>query len=176
MPNIALCQDVCVQENDTVDRIIEQWRRERPDLDPSAKSVTGRIVRAADVILRRFGAAFEPLGVRDGEYSALSALRRSGAPYELAPSDLTQQLMVTSGGLSLMIDRLERKEMVRRRPNPNDRRSVLVGLTEHGRAVIDQAMTAHTAAEHELVAGLTKRDADQLARLLAKLLRANDAA
>ena len=166
----ALCQDTCVKEIDAVDRIIEQWHVERPDLDPSAKAVTGRIVRASDHILRRCHEAFAPLGVKDGEYSALAALRRSGAPYELSPSALTQQLMVTSGGLSLMLDRLERDGLVRRRPNPDDRRGVLVTLTKRGVAVVDEAMTAHATVEHELVAGLTERERDQLARLLAKLL------
>ena len=91
-----------MKDEDAVDRIIGQWRQERPDLDPSGKAVTGRVVRAADLISRRNEAAFAPLGIKGGEYSALSALRRSGAPYELSPSQMSEHLMVTSGGLSLM--------------------------------------------------------------------------
>jgi DNA-binding MarR family transcriptional regulator len=159
-----------------VDRIIHQWRVERPDLDPSGKAVTGRIVRAADLIHRRNDAAFAPWGLKGGEYSALSALRRSGAPYELSPSQIGAHLMVTSGGLSLMLDRLERAGLVVRRPHPDDRRSVLVSLTDEGLRSIDGAMTAHAGAEQEIVAGMTAREVTQLARLLAKLLRTNDEA
>jgi len=165
-----MCQDTLVKEIDAVDRIIDQWREQRPDLDPSAKAVTGRIVRAADLILRRCRVPIAPLGVKDGEYSALVALRRSGEPYELSPAALTQQLMVTSGGLSLMVDRLERDGLVRRRPNPDARRGELVALTNRGVSVVEEAMTAHTAIEHELVAGLTAREQQQLAGLLRKLL------
>jgi len=168
-----MCQDAFVKENDVVERIIEQWRRERPDLDPSGKAVTGRVVRAADLIARKNQAAFAPLGIKGGEYSALSALRRGGAPYELSPSQMSEHLMVTSGGLSLMLDRLERAGLVRRRPHPEDRRSVLVSLTDDGLRTIDEAMTAHTAVEHEIVDGLTAKEISQLAGLLAKLLRTN---
>jgi DNA-binding MarR family transcriptional regulator len=165
-----------VKEDDVVDRIIEQWRVERPDLDPSAKAVTGRIVRAADLVARRNQAAFAPWGIKGGEYSALSALRRSGAPYELSPSQMHEHLMVTSGGLSLMLDRLERAGLVRRRPHPDDRRSVLVSLTDEGLRTIDGAMTAHATVEQEIVAGLSAREVTQLATLLAKLLRTNEEA
>jgi DNA-binding MarR family transcriptional regulator len=157
-----------------VDRIMAQWREARPDLDPSGKAVTGRVVRAAEFIARRNHAVFAPLGIRDGEYSALSALRRSGAPYELSPSQMSEHLMVTSGGLSLMLDRLERAGLVRRRPNEHDRRSVLVSLTDDGLQTINEAMTLHARVEQEIVSGLSARESTQLAQLLAKLLRTND--
>lgn len=151
-----------------------QWHEQRPDLDPSGKAVTGRIVRAADLIARRNQAVFAPLGIKGGEYSALSALRRSGSPYELSPSQMSEHLMVTSGGLSLMLDRLERAGLVRRRPHPEDRRSVLVSLTDDGLRTIDEAMTAHASVELDIVSGLSARDRSQLAGLLAKLLRSNE--
>ena len=163
-----------MKDEDAVDRIIGQWRQERPDLDPSGKAVTGRVVRAADLISRRNEAAFAPLGIKGGEYSALSALRRSGLPYELSPSQMSDHLMVTSGGLSLMVDRLERAGLVRRRPHLEDRRSVLVSLTDDGLRTIDEAMTAHAAVEQEVVSGLSAREVSQLAVLLAKLLRTNE--
>jgi DNA-binding MarR family transcriptional regulator len=163
-----------VKDEDLVDRIIRQWREQRPDLDPSGKAVTGRIARAADLIARRNQEVFAPLGIKGGEYSALSALRRVGAPYELSPSQMSEQLMVTSGGLSLMLDRLERAGLVRRRPHPEDRRSVLVSLTDEGVRTINEAMTAHAAVELDVVSGLSPREVTQLAGLLAKLLRTNE--
>jgi DNA-binding MarR family transcriptional regulator len=87
---------------------------------------------------------------------------------------MSEHLMVTSGGLSLMLDRLERAGLVRRRPHPEDRRSVLVALTADGLRTIDAAMTAHAAVEQQIVAGLSAREVEQLAGLLAKLLRTND--
>lgn len=156
--------------------MIDQWRAQRPDLDPSGKAVTARIVRGAALTRRRIDEAIKDLGIRDGEFGTLSALRRVGAPYELSPSQLTQHLVISSGGLSLMLDRLERAGQVRRRPHPHDRRGVLVSLTDAGVEVIDEAMTRLASVEQQLVGGLTQRERDQLARLLAKYLRINDGA
>src|SRR5687767_12474479 len=90
---------------DAVDAIVEQWRRERPDLDPSAKEITGRIVRLAGLFQQTFSKAFEPLGITDGEFGVLSALRRAGAPFELTPTDLARHRTMTSGGMTAVIDR-----------------------------------------------------------------------
>jgi DNA-binding MarR family transcriptional regulator len=173
-PHLSLCKDTFVKDDDLVDRVIEQWRVERPDLDPSGKAVTARIVRAAGLTRRRIDDAIHDLGVREGEFGTLAALRRAGAPYELSPSQLTQHLVLSSGGLSLMLDRFERAGLVRRRRNPDDRRGVLVALTDAGLEVIDEAMTRLADVEQQLVGGLTTRERDQLARLLAKYLRTND--
>jgi DNA-binding MarR family transcriptional regulator len=171
-----LCQDEIVSDQpDRVDHVIEQWRRERPDLDPSAKAVTGRVVRAGDLIRRRMSEALAPLGVRDGDYGLLSALRRAGDPFELSPTELRRHLLITSGGLTLQIERMERSDLVARRPNPDDGRGTLVRLTPHGRDVVDQAMARHADLEHELMAGLSAEEADTLAGLLRKLLRDLDA-
>ena len=164
------------EERDRVDRIIEQWRRERPDLDPTAKGVTGRVVRIGDLIQARMGDALAPLGIRDGDYGLLSALRRSGDPFEQSPTELRQHLVITSGGLTLQLERLERAGLVQRRPNPADGRSVLVRLTPEGRALADEAMERHAALEHEMVAGLTSEERDVLVGLLRKLLGSLDAA
>jgi DNA-binding MarR family transcriptional regulator len=163
----AAAEDAAI---DSVDRIIEQWHRERPDLDPAAKAVTGRIVRLNGILQRRMGDAFARHGLNGGTYGILAALRRAGAPFELTPSELTRHLMVTTGGMTAMIDRLERQGLVARRPNPDDRRGVLVRLTDEGRAIVDAAMVDHTAAEHELVAGLSTAERDELARLLRVVL------
>ena len=86
MSQDALHQVTLDGESDAVDVIVEQWRRERPDLDPGAKQVTGRIIRLASLFQRSYGEAFEPLGLNDGDYGQLAALRRAGAPYELTPT------------------------------------------------------------------------------------------
>jgi DNA-binding MarR family transcriptional regulator len=155
---------------DAVDVIVEQWRRERPDLDPGPKEVTGRIIRLASLFQDAYSEAFEPLGLNDGDYGVLAALRRAGAPYELTPTELARHQMMTSGGMTAALDRLERKGLVARVPNPADRRGSLVRLTDEGRARIDEAMSRHVVAERELIAGLTEQERLQLHRLLAKLL------
>jgi DNA-binding MarR family transcriptional regulator len=155
---------------DAVDMIIEQWRRERPDLDPAAKEITGRIVRLASLFHQSYGEAFAAAGLKDGAYGVLVALRRAGAPYELTPTELARHRMMTSGGMTAVIDRLEHQGLVARTPNPNDRRGSLIRLTTAGRRAVDEAMNLHTEAEHGLVQGLSSGERTQLTRLLRKLL------
>jgi DNA-binding MarR family transcriptional regulator len=157
-----------------VDSIVEQWAKERPDLDASGKHVTGRVVRLASLFQRAFAERFREAGLGEGAYGVLAALRRSGPPYELTPTALAQHRMMTSGGMTPVIDGLERQGLVERVPNPADRRGSLVRLTRSGRAAVDRAMAMHAEAEQELVAGLGPREREQLARLLRKLLLSVD--
>jgi DNA-binding MarR family transcriptional regulator len=163
-------QDALDQGKDPVDVIVEQWRRERPDLDPSAKHVTGRVVRLGGLFQDAYARAFAPLGLNDGDYGVLATLRRAGDPFRLTPTDLARQRMMTSGGMTAAIDRLERKGLLRRLPNPADRRGSLVELSDDGRRVVDDAMARHAETEHGLVAALTTPERGQLERLLRKLL------
>lgn len=158
-----------------VDRVIEEWGRERPDLDATGKAVTARIVRLADAFHRAFDAEYARFGLKRSAYSALLALRRTGAPFELTPSQITEQLFVTSGGLTPLLDRLEGDGLVRRRPHPVDRRGLIVTLTDAGRERVDQAMAAHAATEQRLLTGLNARERSQLAALLKKLAAATGA-
>jgi DNA-binding MarR family transcriptional regulator len=104
----------------------------------------------------------------------LAPLRRAGAPFELTPTELAKHRMMTSGGMTAALDRLERKGLLARVPNPADRRGSLVRLTDAGRRVIDDAMTQHVLTEERLVAGLDRRERAQLSGLLRKLLEAVD--
>jgi DNA-binding MarR family transcriptional regulator len=128
------------------------------------------VIRLAGLFQQAYGEAFEPLGITEGEYGVLAALRRAGAPFRLTPTDLARTRMMTSGGMTAAIDRLERKGLVARAPNPADRRGSLVGLTDEGRRVIDEAMTRHVEVEHRLVEALPARDRERLADLLRRLL------
>ena len=169
-----MSQDTCQQDTsdgDPVDRIIEEWARERPDLDVSAKEVAGRIVRLASLFQQAYSEIFEPLGLNEGDYGVLAPLRRAGAPFELTPTELAKHRMMTSGGMTAALDRLERRGLIARVPNPADRRGSLVQLTETGRHAIDEAMTQHVQTEQQLVAGLTPKEQTQLRDLLRKLLQ-----
>jgi DNA-binding MarR family transcriptional regulator len=143
---------------------------ERPDLDPSAKGVTGRIVRLAGLFQHAYSEAFTPIGINDGDYGVLAALRRQGEPFELTPTALARQMMMTSGGMTAAIDRVERKGFAARAPNPADRRGSLVRLTDDGRRVVDEAMARHVEVEHRLVAALGPEDREHLADLLRSVL------
>lgn len=172
-----MCQDAWPQAtSDAVDAIIEQWRRERPDLDSSYKHVTGRVVRLAALFLNAYGEVFTPLGLSEGDYGVLVTLRRAGTPHRLTPTDLARQQMMTSGGMTAAIDRLERKGLVARRPNPNDRRGHLIELTGEGRMLIDRAMERHADAERRLVQALSETERTTLEGLLRKLLLSLEAA
>jgi DNA-binding MarR family transcriptional regulator len=155
---------------DAVDEIIEQWRRERPDLDPSAKEITGRIIRLADLFQRTYAEAFRPLGINEADFGILSPLRRAGEPFELTPTELARHRMITSGGMTAAIDRVERRGLVSRTPNPSDRRGTLIRLTAEGLRVVEAAMERHADAEHRLVASLSPKDQATLRRLLKTLL------
>jgi DNA-binding MarR family transcriptional regulator len=163
-------QDALEQDTDPVGEIVNEWRRERPELDVDAKEITGRIVRLASIFRRAYADAFEPLGLNEGDYGVLAPLRRAGAPYELTPTELSRHRMMTSGGMTAALDRLERKGLLERTPNPADRRGSLVRLTDAGRRVVDEAMTAHVEVEGRLVEALGTTERSQLETLLRKLL------
>lgn len=156
--------------DDPVEKVLDQWRRERPDLDPAPMGTVGRLLRAAALI----GAGVDRLaaehGLSRGEGDVLLTLRRSGSPYRLRPSDLARAQLVTPGGMTSRLDRLERAGLVRRRPDAQDRRVLEVELTAKGRKLTDRVLPEHIANENSLLAGLTERERVQLDRLLAKLL------
>ena len=117
-----------------------------------------------------------PLGINEGDYGILAPLRRAGPPFALSPTELARHRMITSGGMTPALDRLERKGFVTRRPNPGDRRSSLVVLTDAGLAVVDEAMSVHAAVEQRLVAALDESERASLTDTLRRLLIANEPA
>lgn len=152
-------------------RAIEQWRKERPDLDLRPMAVIGRISEAAQVISRgRLAPLFARFGLQAGEFDVLATLRRAGAPHALTPTALYEATMVTSGAMTARLDRLEKAGLIARAPHPEDRRGVLVMLTEKGRALIDEAVTAHVENEHLILAGLTGEEQETLIALLEKVI------
>jgi DNA-binding MarR family transcriptional regulator len=155
---------------DHVDEIIEQWRRERPDLDPRPMGVFGRFARLAAHLDRELTAGVAPFGLERWEFDVLATLRRSGAPYELTAGQLVASAMLTSGAITNRIDRLADRGLIERRADPADRRVVRVGLLPAGRELVDRAVEAHLDNERRLLAALGPRDQEQLARLLRRLL------
>lgn len=155
---------------DRIDAILAQWKRERPDLETMPMGVIGRIQRAASALRPRLDSTHEESGLLGDSFDVLASLRRSGPPYQLTPTELYREMMLTSGAMTNRIDRLEASGLVTRRPDPDDRRGTLVRLTAKGKAVIDSAATKHVANETRLLSALTAREQQQLTDVLRKLL------
>jgi DNA-binding MarR family transcriptional regulator len=157
-------------EADHIDGIIAQWRRERPELDTAALGLVGRLMRTAALAEE---VLVEPLRERDleaGWFDVLAALRRSGAPYQLNPKVLMETVMLSSGGMTKRLDRLERAGLVKRGPDPADRRGTLVRLTARGKRVADRTVEFHIANEEQLLAPLDEDERATLDGLLRKLV------
>ncbi|MFG3050240.1 MarR family winged helix-turn-helix transcriptional regulator [Kitasatospora sp. NPDC048239] len=155
---------------DEVDRLVAAWRRERPDLDVEPLEVLSRVSRLARHLDRARRTAFAEHGLEPWEFDVLTALRRAGSPYQLSPGQLLTQTLVTSGTMTNRIDRLTGKGLVKRLPDPDDRRGVLVRLTDDGRDRADQALAGLLAHERELLAQLTSGQQGELAGLLRQLV------
>jgi DNA-binding MarR family transcriptional regulator len=160
----------CYMSQDAIDRIVEEWNRERPDLDVSPTHILQRITRIYLLQSAAFAEVFGQYGVSFGEYEVLAALVRSGAPYRLSPGRLAGAMVLSSGATTNRIDKLEEAGLVERMPDPDDRRGIMVVLTDKGRTVVDEALVAHLANEERLLGGLSATDRRQLTTLLRKLL------
>jgi DNA-binding MarR family transcriptional regulator len=156
-------------ERDEVDRIVDAWERERPDLDFAPLQVLSRVGRLARHLDRARRTAFAASGLESWEFDVLSALRREGEPYQLSPKLLLQQTLVSSGTMTNRIDRLVERGLVTRHADPHDRRGVLVSMTAEGRARADTAITQLLESERDLLAALPAADRDRLAGLLRVL-------
>jgi DNA-binding MarR family transcriptional regulator len=156
-------------ERDGVDVILEQWRRERPELDPSPIGVIGRISRLARELEQRLEVVYRRHGLEPGWHDVLATLRRNGPPYQLRPTDFSGQLMLTSSGTTKRLDRLEQAGLIARAPDPDDRRGTLITLTAAGHQLIDAVTEAHLDNERELLGALTADERRRLADLLRKL-------
>jgi DNA-binding MarR family transcriptional regulator len=162
--------------SDEVDDIVARWRSERPDLDVAPLEVLSRVSRLARHLDRARRAAFAAHGLEAWEFDVLSALRRQGAPYQLSPGALLRSTLVTSGTMTNRIDRLAEAGLVSRHRDPQDKRGVLVRLTEGGRRTVDAAMSDLLSRERELLTGLRPGQQEDLAGLLRILLAPFDAA
>lgn len=155
---------------DEVDRIVEAWARERPDLDVAPLSVLSRVTRLSRHLDLARRQAFARHGLEPWEFDVLSALRRAGAPYRMSPGALLTQTLVTSGTMTNRIDRLASRALVERLPSPDDRRGVLVSLTEEGRSRVDAAMSTLLDVERALLGSLPAPERTRLADLLRTLV------
>lgn len=143
-----------------------QWHQERPDLDVSPQGIIGRLTRLAQHLDEELTVVYRSWGLGEGEFDLLATLRRSGEPFELTPGELASSTLVSSGAVTKRVDRCLEKGWVTRRVSDKDGRGRVIALTQAGRALIDEAFTAHMANEQRLVASLGDLERSRLARLL----------
>lgn len=161
---------IVTSEPDEVDRLVFEWQRERPDVDASPLHVLSRVSRLARHLDRERRSAFQSHDLEQWSFDVLAALRRTGVPYELTPGTLLQQTLVTSGAMTNRLDRLEDAGFVRRRPDPDDRRGVLVRLTPSGKRRVDACLADLLERERQFLVALSGDDQARLADLLRRML------
>lgn len=155
---------------DHTDWVLEGWQQQRPDLDMSPMAVLNRLSRLQSYLQPEIAAVFERFGLTTPSFAVIAALRRAGPPYQRSQRALMDTLQLTSGTISVRIDRLEREGLVERAHDPDDQRGVLVRLTEQGLRVFDQVAPLHLANEDRLLSALSQVQREQLASLLRTLL------
>lgn len=152
-----------------MEAILAQWRRERPDIDPSPMAVCGDIWRVAEVLRRGVSANLETVGLDLAGFDVLLTLRRQGRGQALSPSNLAKEMVLSTSAMTNRLDRLEKRGLIERLADPDDRRSLRIALTDAGFALADKAVESHVETEARLIAGLNDAEQAQLRALLARI-------
>ncbi len=153
-------------KGDIIDEMNAAWQRELPDLDPSPLEVVGRVIVIAQYLERSVNAALEPLGLSLGQFDILATLRRQGAKGKMTPSQLMKSVMLSSGGMTNRIDRLEQAGWIRREEDPEDRRGVVVGLTKKGCELIEKATAARFEEARQSLPPLKGKELKEFGKML----------
>lgn len=156
-------------EPDWTDRMLEHWAGRDPRLEREGAQVISRISRIALHLSRWEDDVFGQFGLNRGEVGVLAVLRATGPPHRLSPTHLSRALLLSSAGMTSRLDRLERRGLLSRIPDPDDRRGVLVELTDHGARLADAAVAAIADGQTRVMAGLTAEEIRTLGELLRKL-------
>jgi DNA-binding MarR family transcriptional regulator len=159
---------------DRIDGIRTDLARTRPGLDSSGVAITGRLLDLARHVTAQREAELQAFDLTVADYDVLATLRRRAGEAGLNPRDVQRAVMVTSGGMTKRLDRLEQAGLIERRPDPTDRRGVLIRLTPQGRSTIDKALDAMLGVERQTLERAITDDADRarLEELLRQLLLA----
>lgn len=152
-----------------INTIVEQWHRERPDLDPEPMRLFGALAQAHLLTTPYMNNVLERHGLVRGTFDVLSALRRAGPPYSLTPKQLAQSLLLSGAGMTNRLDRLESLNLIARLPEPNDRRSLKIQLTQKGVKLVDEIIPRFVEAQRRLVTRLGMAETETLLGLLDRL-------
>ncbi|MBS1164534.1 MAG: MarR family transcriptional regulator [Proteobacteria bacterium] len=157
------------EAQDNIDRRRAQWTAELPDLDTRGMAILGRMRWITLNLRPPIEAIFEKHGLDSGEFDVIATLRRSGPPYCLRPTELYCWLMISSGGLTARLAKLEKAGLITRLPDPDDARSTLVKLTPEGIDLAERAFREDMAFESAVLDALTPNECAALETLLRKL-------
>jgi DNA-binding MarR family transcriptional regulator len=149
--------------------MIDGWTRERPDLDFSAMATIMQAFGVHDAVHGRMSEELQALGLGTNEAATLSILRSAGEPFQMTPTLLSKAIQCTTGGMTRLLDSVQGRALVRRIPSPEDRRSLLVELTEEGVEVSNRVLELQAKVTGEVLAALTPTETAQLEKLLGKL-------
>jgi DNA-binding MarR family transcriptional regulator len=159
-----------IWKNDRVGAGMQRWQREFPDVDCSGKAVVGRLLHLREVFLDAINRTLAKHRLKYPAFAVLATLRVEGAPYRMSPKALLDVLILTSGGLSNLLRRLEKAGLIRRRSDDIDGRGVIVELTEQGRRIVEPAMRDHAETERRLISALSRDEQDAVATALARMM------
>ncbi len=157
------------QPKDLIEQIVQDWQRSNESLDTSGTEIIGRIVRLSSLIGKKVDENLAQYDLVVGEFDVLAALLRADK-HQLTPTQIQAVILISSGGLSNRINRLEKSGYIVRLPDPADRRGVIVELTAEGKALIEKIVPTHLAVENSLIESMSKADAASLQYLLRGLL------
>ncbi len=155
---------------DRLDRLSAEWSEQRSDMDITPWQVWGRITRINDIFLQRLNDLLTRHGLNYTELQILGALIVSGPPYESKPNAISRHYLLTSGGMTNALTRMERKGLVTRRRDANDRRGVIVSVTDLGLEKFNHVITKENAIEHRMLAGISQEERTVVATILRKIL------
>jgi DNA-binding MarR family transcriptional regulator len=155
---------------DVIDKLVDDWRTARPDLDPAPLEVVGRVLVLAQHLEESVEAALAKHNLTLGQFDILATLRRHGPRGGLTPSDLLGSVLLSSGGMTARLDKLEEAGLIVRVPDPDDRRMVVIELTPKGRRVIDAATATRFAEAKASLPPLSATEMQTLAGLLRRWL------
>ena len=157
------------RREDVLDELLDDWHRERPDVDTAAMSIVGRIIHLSGLLQIDANKALKPFNLRYTDFDVLATLRRRGEPFKLTPTQLRRSVLITSGAMTACLDRLENAGLVKRQPDPKDRRGTIVRITAKGKSLIDAAIVPRFEVAAEVLSSLSKSERNRLSTLLKKL-------
>ena len=157
-------------KEDIVDQLLQQWREEHPNTDVSALGVVVRVQMLGKLLQMQTEAALAKHDLKHWEYDVLSVLRRQGAPFQMAATDIARAALLTSGAMTTRIDGLEERGLVERRRSESDGRSVEVSLTAAGKKIIDSAIDTRIKEANRALEKISAAEKEQGATILRSLL------
>jgi DNA-binding MarR family transcriptional regulator len=158
------------REEDSIDRMVAKWAPHLPSIDLEVETIIQRVQKLQRYVRRRMDETLTDVGLSWSEWEVLGQLRLSGEPYRSSPGKLAKHDQLSSGAMTARLDRLEERGFIRRLPDPDDRRGVLVELTESGLDAYFAAVGVQAAKEAAVAHALTKQERAQLNGLLRKLI------